>query len=150
MLKKIAIGLLVVLVVMQFIRPPKNQSDAPADNDIGMVYEIPSNVHGILKQKCYDCHSNNTRYPWYFNIQPVGWWMHQHIKDGKSELNFSEFKTYSEKKANHKLEETVELVREKEMPLKPYVWMHPEAKVSQEEEKALVDWISSLGIKVDK
>lgn len=150
MLKKIAIGLLIALVVMQFIRPPKNQSDAPADNDIGMVYEVPSNVHSILKQKCYDCHSNNTRYPWYFNIQPLGWWLYKHIEDGKSELNFSEFKTYSTKKANHKLEETIELVREKEMPLKAYVWMHPEARVSAEEEKALVDWIASLGIKVDK
>ncbi len=150
MAKKIAIALLALLVVMQFIRPHKNLSDAPADNDISMMYEIPSNVHGILKQKCYDCHSNNTRYPWYFNIQPLGWWMYKHIEDGKEELNFSEFKTYSAKKAAHKLEETVELVREKEMPLKPYVWMHPEARVSREEEKILTEWIASLGIKVDK
>lgn len=113
-----------------------------------MAYEIPSNVHGILKQKCYDCHSNHTRYPWYFNLQPVGWWMYKHIEDGKRELNFSEFKTYSAKKAAHKLEETVELVREKEMPLKSYVWLHPEARLSAEEEKALIDWIASLGIKV--
>jgi hypothetical protein len=148
MVKKTALGLLLLLVVIQFIRPPKNLSDAPADNDIGMAYEIPSNVHGILKQKCYDCHSNHTRYPWYFNLQPVGWWMYKHIEDGKRELNFSEFKTYSAKKAAHKLEETAELVREKEMPLKSYVWLHPEARLSAEEEKALIDWIASLGIKV--
>lgn len=146
MFKKIALILALLLVVVQFIRPPKNQSGAPANNDIGMAYSIPDEVHGILKQKCYDCHSNNTRYPWYANIQPVGWWLYKHIRDGKEELNFSEFKTYSVRKATHKLEETIELVQQKEMPLKSYLWMHPEARVSREEEEKLVAWIRSLGV----
>ncbi len=144
MLKKIVLLLLAALVVLQFIHPPKNQSNTPADNDISMIYNIPPEVHGILKQKCYDCHSNYTRYPWYFNIQPFGWLMFKHIRDGKRELNFSEFKTYPAKKAAHKLEETLELVRDKEMPLKSYVWMHPEARVTTEEEKALEAWIHSV------
>ncbi|GIV36552.1 MAG: heme-binding protein [Cyclobacteriaceae bacterium] len=146
MLKKFALILIFLLVALQFIRPPKNQSTAPADNDIGMVYSIPAEVHGILKQKCYDCHSNNTRYPWYSAIQPAGWWMYKHIRDGKRELNFSEFRTYPARKAAHKLEETIELVQQKEMPLKSYLWMHPEARVSPEEEEKLVAWVRSLGV----
>jgi hypothetical protein len=146
MLKKITLLLAIVLVALQFIRPPKNQSDAPAENDIGMVYAIPEEIHGLLKQKCYDCHSNHTRYPWYANIQPIGWWMYRHIDHGKEELNFSEFKTYSAKKAAHKLEEIIELVHEGEMPLQSYLWMHPDARVSQQEEEALAAWIRSLGV----
>jgi hypothetical protein len=146
MLKKITLLLAIVLVALQFIRPPKNQSDAPAENDIGMVYAIPEEIHALLKQKCYDCHSNHTRYPWYANIQPIGWWMYRHIDHGKEELNFSEFKTYSAKKAAHKLEEIIELVHEGEMPLQSYLWMHPDARVSQQEEEALAAWIRSLGV----
>ena len=80
--KKILIGLLIVFVVMQAFRPAKNASKN-TDNDISKSYSVPEDVKTILAKACYDCHSNNTRYPWYTEIQPVGWWLSDHIKEGK-------------------------------------------------------------------
>lgn len=142
------IGLLIVVVLMQVMQPMKNQSDAPAENDISNVYALPAGVHETFVKKCYDCHSNNTQYPWYVHIQPIGWWMASHIKEGKDHLNFSEFKTYEPKRANHKLEEVSEEIGEGHMPIESYLWLHPEAKVSEEELRSINDWIASLGIKV--
>src|SRR5690606_25714635 len=113
MVKKILYGLLIVFIVMQFIRPEKNISEIPSSNDIRVHHPLPADVQSILKRACYDCHSNNTHYPWYTNIQPIGWWMQDHVNEGKSELNFSEFGTYTAKKADHKLEEVIEMVEEK-------------------------------------
>ena len=86
--------LILALIVIQFIRPAKNKSDEVSKNDISTIYPVPENVLAILKASCYDCHSNNTFYPWYAEIQPVGWWLDNHIKDGKRALTFSEFITY--------------------------------------------------------
>lgn len=144
MAKKILYGLLIVLVVIQFIRPERNISEVPSANDIRVHYSVPADVESILKRACFDCHSNNTYYPWYTNIQPVGWWLQNHINEGKGELNFSEFAAYSPKKADHKLEEVVELVEEKEMPLKSYTWVHKEAVLNAQEIETLVNWANSL------
>lgn len=148
MAKKILIGLLVIVLLMQIMQPTKNQSDTISENDISKTYALPAGVHETLVKKCYDCHSNNTKYPWYVYVQPIGWWMASHIKEGKDELDFSEFKTYSTKKANHKLEEVSEQIAEGHMPIKSYLWLHPEAKVTSEELENINAWIASLGIKV--
>ena len=148
MVRKILIGVIVVLGVMQFIRPPKNVGEKITENDISKAYGLPEAVHSIFVEKCYDCHSNSTVYPWYSHIQPVGWWMNGHIEHGKEELNFSEFKTYSEKKATHKLEEISELVTEGEMPLPSYLWIHRSAKIAPEENAMINNWIQSLGVKI--
>lgn len=148
MTKKILIGLLVVVLLMQVMQPPKNQSETLSENDISKTYALPAGVHETLTNKCYDCHSNNTKYPWYVHIQPIGWWMASHIKQGKDELNFSEFKTYDAKRANHKLEEISEQIAEGHMPIESYLWLHPEGKVTPAELIAINTWVASLGIKV--
>ncbi len=144
MVKKILYGLLIALVLIQFIRPERNISEVPSENDIRVHYAVPAEVESILKRACFDCHSNNTYYPWYTNIQPIGWWLQNHINEGKGELNFSEFAAYSPKKADHKLEEVVELVEEKEMPLKSYTWVHKDAVLNAQEIETLVNWANSL------
>jgi hypothetical protein len=149
MVKKILIGLLAVLVIIQFIRPAKNDGSGVAANDITAVYaDMPQQVQTLLQQKCYDCHSHSTKYPWYANIQPVAWWLADHVEEGKAHLNFSEFKTYNAEKAAHKLEEVVEEVAEGEMPLKSYTLIHRDAVVTAEELNLLRDWVASKGIKV--
>ena len=143
--KKILVAIAVVLVVIKFIRPAKNISDLNGLNEIGKHYNVPENVQTILKQSCYDCHSNNTRYPWYANIQPVGWWIHySHVNDGKGHLNFSEYGGYTEKKAKHTFEEITDEVREGEMPLGTYTFLHPDAKLSADQTKTLLDWAEAL------
>lgn len=144
MLKKILLVLLAGLIIIQFIRPAQNVSAIPSENDIRLHYAVPSDVLSILKRACYDCHSNNTNYPWYAQIQPLGWWLADHIEEGKDELNFSEFATYSPKKADHKLEETVEMVLEGEMPLESYTLVHKDAVLTKNEQDILVDWAQNL------
>jgi len=144
MLKKIAYGLLAALVIIQFFRPEKNLSTAKSPNDISNKYTLSADVEGILKTSCYDCHSNNTVYPWYFNIQPVAWWLQDHVNEGKRELDFSEFLTYSPKKARHKLEEVNDLVKEGEMPLASYTIIHRNAKLSEEQKLTIANWATGL------
>ncbi len=144
MFKKILIVLLVILVIIQFIRPGRNISAAVSPNDIGHKYHVPENIKSILKTSCNDCHSNNTVYPWYSNVQPVAWWLQNHVNEGKSELDFSEFLTYSPKKAHHKMEEVIEMVKENEMPLNSYLWVHKDAKLSADQKKLLTDWADGI------
>ena len=150
MIKKVAYILLAILIIIQFIRPARNISSAEQVNHISKKYTVPANVNTVLEKACNDCHSNNTVYPWYTNIQPVGFWMDDHVKDGKDELNLSEFLTYSPKKARHKMEEVVDMVKEGEMPLDSYTWIHTEAKLTQEEKTALTDWASALAAQITK
>src|SRR6476659_8641049 len=106
-LKRILIILLIIFVLIQFIRPEKNRSEGKGPNDISTLYPVPDSVESILKVACYDCHSNNTRYPWYAEIQPVAWWLNGHIVDGKKDLNFSEFAKYRIRKQYIKFEQII-------------------------------------------
>jgi hypothetical protein len=147
MKRKILWALLIILVIIQFIRPEKNKSTAISANDLSKHYEVPANVQGILKKACNDCHSNNTVYPWYSNIQPVGWWLQNHVNEGKKELDFSEFSKYPPKRQHHKMEEVIEQVKDGHMPLNSYLWIHNEAKLTKEEKESLLIW---AGILVDQ
>lgn len=144
MKQKILMGLATILVIIQFIRPARNVSDTASPNDIITAYSVPEEVQVVLKAACYNCHSNNTTYPWYANIQPVGWWLQKHVNDAKKELNFSEFAMYTEKRARHKFEEIGDEVSEGGMPLKSYTIMHPEARLSSGQIKTLTDWAATL------
>jgi hypothetical protein len=135
-----------LFLIMQLLQPERNVSTGESPDDISQAYQIPVEVHQILKQKCYDCHSNNTKYPWYIYIQPVGWWMASHISEGKEHLNFSSFKKYDPKKAAHKLEEISEAVTEGWMPLESYTLIHTETKVTPEDTQLINAWIQSLGV----
>ena len=115
--KKILYSIIIVLVVIQFIRSSRNISETESANSIKQKFNVPADVEDILKTSCYDCHSNLTVYPWYTNIQPVGWWMQNHVNDAKRHLNFSEFATYNDKRAHRKLKEISEQIKEGEMPL---------------------------------
>ncbi|NAS30321.1 cytochrome C [Flavobacteriaceae bacterium R38] len=143
-IKTTLIILLVVFVVMQFIRPEKNISDVVPATDLIVVTKPPKEVQDILKTSCYDCHSNNTNYPWYSNVAPISYWISDHIKHGKGNLNFSEWDTYSVKKKAHKLEELTEEVEKHEMPLESYLRIHKDAKLSNEQIETLTNWANNL------
>ncbi|MEB8328899.1 heme-binding domain-containing protein [Flavobacteriaceae bacterium KMM 6897] len=141
MLKKILIGLAIVLIIIQFIRPDKNESN-DLTYDISTKYYVPDDVNHLLQVSCNDCHSNKTEYPWYAKVQPVAWWLNDHVVDGKRHLNFSEFTKMPIAIQNHKLEETIEMVEEKEMPLKDYTYLglHSEANLTKEEREKIIVW----------
>jgi hypothetical protein len=144
MLKKIMYVLLGALVLIQFFHPEKNQSSIPYPNDITTKYPVPATVQDVLKRSCYDCHSNNTAYPWYNNLQPVAWWLKNHVDEGKREINFNEFATYEPKKARRKLHEVAEQVEEGEMPLTSYTLIHKDAILDPAQKKIVADWAKSL------
>lgn len=145
--KKILFAVLALLVIVQFFQPEKNNTEQLiSSTDISKKYVVPENVQTLLTKKCYDCHSNKTNYPWYYNIQPVGWWMAYHVNEGKGELNFSEFVNYTERRANHKMEEIGEAVNDEWMPLDSYLWIHQDAAISQEDKDIINTWIKGLGL----
>lgn len=143
MKKKILIGLAVILVAIQFFRPEKNNSGDDTQS-ITTVYPTPDNVQTILKTSCYDCHSNKTAYPWYNNIQPVAWWLHHHIDEGKGELNFSAFASYAPRRQYRKFTEIKEQLEEGEMPLTSYTLIHRNAILSEEQKSTVIKWSESL------
>lgn len=143
-MKKFLIILVAILVIIQFIRPARNISQETSPNDISAQHSIPADVKPILDKACNDCHTNNTYYPWYSNIQPVGWWLQYHVNEGKEHLNFSEFLSYDAKKQDHKMEEMIEMVKEKEMPLDSYTWTHTDARLTDQERQILVNWAEGI------
>ena len=138
--KKILILLLVVFVIAQFFGPDKNEGDITKINTFLAETNPPENVKKILKESCFDCHSDHTNYPWYFNITPVNYWMADHVEHGKDELNFSKWESYSLKRKEHKMDEVWEEVKKKEMPLDSYTWTHSEANLTPEQIEAVVNW----------
>src|SRR5580698_4591110 len=130
MVKKILLVLLMIFIIIQFFRPAKNLSDAVSQNDITLHFNLPENVQTILKYSCYDCHSNNTVYPWYANVQPIGWLIQGDVNNAKHHLDFSDFGSYSTKKAKHKFEDIEDAATNGWMPLKSYIWLHKDAQLT--------------------
>ena len=148
--KKILVALLIVFIIIQFIRPAKNKSEQLMPTDITKTINVPDKVLDVFKNSCYDCHSNNTRYPWYINIQPFGWVLANHIKNGKENLNFSEFGYYSKRKQANKLKSIALSVNDGSMPLPSYTIMHTDAKLSEENKKLITDWVANTKDTIDK
>ncbi|PJJ66601.1 heme-binding domain-containing protein [Chryseobacterium geocarposphaerae] len=139
-IKSIAIIFLLLLVI-QLFDTDKNISATPSENAIEKHYQVSSHVQGLLKTSCYDCHSNNTAYPWYSNIQPVKWWLADHVNSGKRHLNFDEFNTYTKERKLKKLDEVAETVKEGEMPLSSYTIIHHNAKLSSTDKSEIEKWV---------
>ena len=138
--KIILILALVAFVVIQFIRPDKNEAGYEGVTYFENETKPSPSVAGILKENCYDCHSNQTNYPWYAEIAPVNYWLADHVKDGKKHFNVSAWNEYSVKKKDHKLEELLEMVEEGEMPLDYYTWLH--GNLSENDTKQLLQWVT--------
>lgn len=141
MFKKILLALLALFLIIQLFRPEKNNSN-DLTNAVTKKYEVPEEVAVILKNACNDCHTNNTVYPWYANIQPAAWWLEEHVVDGKRHLNLSDFIKLPIAVQNHKFEEIVEVIDENEMPLESYTYLglHQEANLTSADKDILKGW----------
>ncbi|AOW19998.1 heme-binding domain-containing protein [Urechidicola croceus] len=144
MIRKILFLLAIVFIAIQFIPVDLNNSTDITNTDFIVAEKPPTDIALVLKNSCYDCHSNTTRYPWYDRIAPVSWWVAEHIEHGKKDLNFSEWTTFSDKKKKHKLEEIVEMVEEEKMPIKSYLIMHGDTKLTTEQVVELKNWIATI------
>ena len=144
MKKKILLGLLIIVVGMQLFRIDKTNPEIIIENDFITITNPSDEVASILKSSCYDCHSNETKYPWYSNVAPISWWLKDHIDEARDELNFSEWGTFKFKRKDHKLEEIAEMLEEGEMPLDEYTWTHAEANLTDEQKMWLIDWVKEI------
>lgn len=144
-MKKVLFAILAVFILIQFIRPAKNDSKNET-NAISTVMEIPVEVNKMIQTSCADCHSNSTKYPWYNEIAPASWYLAQHVKEGKEHLNFSEWTTYNKDQKEHLLKDLKEVLNEREMPLKSYLLIHKDAKLTENQYQILYDWVNSIKV----
>jgi len=135
-MKKILGLLVIVLIGIQFI--PVERTNPPISLDIG----APDNISNILRTSCYDCHSNETNWPWYSHIAPVSFLVASDVKDARKNLNFSEWDKYSSNKQSELLEEMIEEIEKEEMPLTSYTFTHPNAKLDPYRINLLKDWVN--------
>lgn len=143
-MKKVLVVLLVAFIIIQFF--PIDRENPPINKgmDFLTIKNTPESTAALIRNGCYDCHSNETKYPWYTNIQPVAWFLKSHIDEGRKKLNFSTFATYEPKRQAHKLYETVEMLQSGEMPLDSYVLGHPEAQFTTEQRNELVKYFKLM------
>lgn len=148
-LKRIGIAFIVLFIVIQVFRINKTITPVNEQTDFMAVTQTNPEVATILKNACYDCHSNQPTYPWYTSVAPVSWWIKNHINEGSKHLNFSIWQTYTVKRKDHKLEECVEMIEEGEMPMNSYTWMNPEAKLTDAQKQLLIDWFKAEKAKLN-
>lgn len=144
MKKQILLIILGLIVLAQFIQPSRAVEKTDPNNDLLVMTNAPAEIADNVKAACYDCHSYETKYPWYSYITPVNWWLNNHIQEGRSEMNFSVWGTYPQGKRDHKAEECGEALREGWMPLDSYTPMHPEADLDQQTRERLAVWFGSI------
>jgi hypothetical protein len=145
--KKLKYALVVficALLLIQLVPGEKPEVTLDNPNDIHKEVLIDPDISKILRNACYDCHSNETVYPWYAGVAPISWLVIHDINEGREELNFSEWIPYSLKRKNHKLEEIAEEVEEGEMPMKIYTFTHSEARLTDKERETLMYWALNL------
>lgn len=143
-MKKVLIIIIVAFILIQFFPIDKNNPVATPQMDFLKIKNTPEKTANLIRNACYDCHSNETKYPWYANTQPFGWFLESHIKEGRKELNFSTFATYETKRQIKKLKEAVEMMEKNEMPLDSYVILHPEAKLNAADKKQVIDYFKFM------
>ncbi len=132
------------LIVIQFFPITLNESDTVPQSDFMVENQVPATIKNRLQVSCYDCHSNNTDYPWYSKIQPAAWYLEDHIQDGKDELNFNEWAEYSDRRKNSKLRSIISQIEEDKMPLDSYTLIHKDAILSDEDKRVIIDYMTAL------
>lgn len=144
MMKKVLIILLVLFLLIQFFQIDKENPAPTAQMDFLRIKKTPESTAKLIRNGCYDCHSNETKYPWYSNVQPVGWLLKNHIDEGRKQLNFSTFATYEPKRQAHKLDEAEEMVANGKMPMDSYILGHPDAQFSDAQKQELIEYFKFM------
>jgi hypothetical protein len=139
-LKGAAIALAVIFAALQFIRPARTNPPVDEARTISANAHLTPEVSAILGRSCNDCHSNQTRWPWYSNVAPVSWFVISHVNEGRREMNFSDWAEYNREDRQRYLKKICMEVKRGDMPLKSYLRLHGDALLSIEDVQALCDW----------
>jgi hypothetical protein len=144
----IGIGLITLFIIIQFFHPDKYNSAIDPAGDLIQFASPPDQVATLLKNACYDCHSNQTVYPWYGRISPASWYMDRHISKGREKMNLSEYGNTEKSDGIGLLVKICEEVEDGSMPLKSYRLLHKKARLTQEERSLICDWTEKEAMKI--
>ncbi|MCB0473322.1 MAG: heme-binding domain-containing protein [Flavobacteriaceae bacterium] len=144
-MKKVIWIILLILIGLQFIPVDKPQVTGNNPNDLLSVVSVPDTVADILKNSCYDCHSNQTIYPWYSHVAPVSWLVAKDVREGREHVNFSNWQVLELTKKAERLENMIDEIKDGEMPMSIYTAIHQDARLSEEQQKLIIDWINDYG-----
>ncbi|RZN83358.1 MAG: hypothetical protein EVB11_05230 [Winogradskyella sp.] len=143
-LKRTILLLIVLFFLMQLYRPNKNDSNYIAANDFLEISVAPTDIKTLIRNSCYDCHSNRTNYKWYDNIAPLSWWIDKTVEKGKVAINFSEWENTDAQKRLSFLSASVFDIKTDRMPTTDYLKLHPSAKLSNKEKMKIISWINNI------
>ncbi len=147
---KILILTFVVFVVIQLFRIDKTNPPVHSEDNFVEIYQTPDSLQTLIKNACYDCHSNESIYPWYAEVAPISWVIKGHINEGREHLNFSDFGKYNKDQMEHVLMEAAEQLEKGKMPMRSYVNFHEEANLSEAERQALIDYFETIKKSIDE
>ncbi len=136
--------LIAAFVVMQFFGIDRTNPDFDPKDDFLSMEKPPADLEKLVKASCYDCHSNQTIWPWYSYVAPVSWLIEAHVIDGRDNVNLSEWGTYELEDRAYIIEEMIEEIEDGEMPFPGYDKLHPDAKLSEEQKQSLFKWLKSI------
>ena len=142
------VSVVAALILIQFIRPEKNLGEPDRETDFISVSQVPDTLAIVFRNSCYDCHSNNTNYPWYSNVAPFSWYLKKHIVEGKAHLNFSSWNIMDKAQKITQLDQICEEITYGTMPLNSYLWIHCSSKLSEQDIQAICEWAESEGLEI--
>jgi hypothetical protein len=142
--QRVALGAAgIVLAGAQLVRPERTNPTIDPGRALNARHSVPESVAEILDRACRDCHSNDTRWPWYSHVAPVSWYVIDHVNHGRSHFNYSDWARYSPEEGRTLLKNSCDLARESEMPLASYALMHRSAKLSRADVETLCGWAAA-------
>src|ERR1051326_290155 len=149
-MKRIIIAIVVLLIVAQFIRPLPANAPIDPQKTLASTGDLPPDVAAVFNRACRDCHSNQTTWPWYSQIAPVSWMLASHVKEGRRELNIDQWRDYTTKRKLRKLDEICKQIKERDMPLSSYLWIHHDGGLAGDDIKLLCTWVAGETSKISR
>jgi hypothetical protein len=150
LLKWTVVALALIFVALQFIRPARTNPPVDETRTIQAHARLTPQVAAILDRSCNDCHSHQTRWPWYSNVAPVSWYVVDHVNVGRREMNFSDWAQYDTEHQKGLLKDICKEAKTGAMPLPSYLRLHHEAKLSSEDVKTLCDWANAESLRLSQ
>ncbi len=131
-LKLVVLGVILLVAIGQFFPPDRSNPPVNSAVTFEFVARPSPEMAAIVKRACYDCHSNQTVWPWYSRLAPISWLVAADVQEGRAHMNFSEWGLLSPEASRLKLQNACNEVKAGDMPLWFYVWMHPESRLSEQ------------------
>ena len=143
-LGKIVIWIAIVAIAIQLVPVDKTNQAIDEKENFVSIYKTPANIQSILKNACYDCHSNETVYPNYAKVAPISWTIKDHVNQGRAHLNFSKWGTYTKEIKENALEKSIQTIQNFTMPLPSYIGYHPRANLTKQQREQLITYFQNI------